>query len=125
MPSIDLWAGSSFPLGAWTDDVSKSQDFARLINDDSTSITIVRNGSPLSAQTVRIETFASGERTVTLNGVTHGVGAIVFGFNGHASITDTDIQPGDRFPHGSARFEVIAILADLENVIQAFCEAKR
>ena len=124
MPSIDSWAGATTALAAWRDDTSHAADFARIINDDTTSITVIRAGSPIAAQTVRIETMARGVTTFDVNGRQHNVDAIVFGYNGHATITDTDLQPLDRFAHGGARYEIIAVLVDLENVMQAMCEVK-
>lgn len=123
MPSVDAWAGDAFPLSAWTDDVSKSTDFARLIADDTTSITIVRDGSAIAAQTVRIETARSGDSVLDLQGRQHNVDAIVFGYMNHDTITDTDIRIGDRFTHDGVTFDVLAVLVDLESVVQAICEA--
>ena len=125
MPSADAWAGSSFPLATWSDDVSKSTDFARVMSDDLTSIVAIRNGSALSAQNVRVETARSGESRLDLNGRQHEIDAIVFGYAGHATLTDTDLEVGDRFAHQGYRFEVISVLVDLENVLQAFCEVKQ
>jgi hypothetical protein len=124
MPSIDAWAGDSTALAAWRDDTSHAVDFARIINDDTTSITVIRAGSPIAAQTVRIETMRRGETTFDVNGRQHNVDAIVFGYNGHATIADTDLVPLDRFAIGGRRYEIIAVLVDLENVLQAICEAK-
>ena len=124
MPSADAWAGNAFPLSTWTDDVSSSTDFARIIADKTQSITVDRLGVTQSAQTVRLETMTRGESTVEINGRQHGVDALVFGYNGHATITDTDLQPGDRFSVSGDRYEVIAVLVALDSVLQAFCEAK-
>ena len=60
MPDIDAWAGDSFPLGGWTDDVDDAVDMARLIQAKSTSITVVRDGTAQNAQTVRIEEVGRG-----------------------------------------------------------------
>ncbi len=124
MPNINEWAGSTFPLSGWSGELDQAYDTARLINDDLTSITVNRAGGDLSAQNVRVETKPSGNRTVLVNGVVHEVDAIVFGFRSHPTITDTDLQAGDRFMVDGVRLEVIAVLVDLENVIQAICEAK-
>lgn len=124
MPNINEWAGSTFPLSGWAGELNQAYDMARLINDDLTSITVIRAGSAMSAQNVRVETKPTGNSTVLVNGRVHEVNAIVFGFRSHPTITDTDLQAGDRFVVDGVRLEVIAVLVDLENVLQAICEAK-
>lgn len=121
---INAWAGSTFPLTAWSDDYDPAYDFARIIGDKTTSITVTRNGVAQTAQTVRIETMARGDTTITVNGRTHEIDAIVFGYNGHPTISDTDLQPGDRFVVDGARYEVIVVAVSLPDVLEAMCEVK-
>lgn len=123
MTRADAWAGSQ-PLANYTDDIDRGYDVARLIADKSTSITVQRAGSALSAQTVRIEEDR-GDRTVqTEAGQTRQVDAIVLGYKGHASISDTDLQPGDRFKTGGLAYEVIAIVPGLADSLQVYCRVR-
>ena len=124
MPDINAWAGNSFPLSAWSDDADQAYDTARIIADKTIAITATRLGVAQSAQNVRIETFSRGERSVTVNGVSHDVDAIVFGYAGHPTITNTDLQAGDRFVAYGQRFEVISVLVALPDIFQAHCQAK-
>lgn len=122
MPDFEAWRGDVYPLAAW-DDTDPAHEMARIIAHKSTSITVRRGAGDLAAQTVRIESMERGSRIVVVAGSMRNVDAIVFGYNGHPTITDTDLQAGDRFVVDGARFEVLAVLVGLNNALQAHCEA--
>ena len=122
MPNIDAWAGDTFPLMDWSNDADQATDAARIIADKSQSIVIAREGTNLAAQTVRLETSGGGGQIIDDAGRQHQVGATLWGYNGHPTITDTDVQPGDRFVDSeSMAYEVVAVLVSLPNRLQAIC----
>ena len=123
MPDIDAWIGDSFPLSSWIDP-DRSVDMARIISDKSTSIVIVRGDTTLSAQTVRIEEFRGDSSVQSEAGVTSMVDAVVFGYKGHPTLTDTDIQPQDRFSYESNLYEVVAVVPATEFGIQAYARVR-
>lgn len=125
MPSLNAWAGDSFPLSAWSDDYDMGVDTARLIADKSTSITVTRAGTPLAAQTVRIETLTGDRRMVTSGGTVYAMDALVVGYKSHPTVTNTDLKPGDRFYVDSTQYEVITLMPGLTDSLQAYCQVRR
>lgn len=124
MPSIDAWMGDSFPLSGWLDDVDQGVDTARLIADKSTSITVIRGGVAQTAQTVRIETLRT-ERTVqTAGGNTAVIDTAVIGYKGHPTITDTDLQRGDRFAVSGQMYEIVTVIPGTVDSLQAYATVK-
>ena len=124
MPDIDAWAGDSFPLGGWTDDVDDAVDMARLIQAKSTSITVVRNGTAQDAQTVRIEEVGRGRSYQSEAGETGQIDVVILGYKGHPSIDDTDIQRGDRFAHEGQGYEVVMVVPGLPDSFQAYAKVR-
>jgi len=121
MPSINGWAGNAFPLGSWTDDIDPGVDAARLIAAKTTSITVIRDGAALSAQLVRIEELGSRAREVqSPAGVTAIANVFILGYKGHPTITDTDLQTGDRFALAGAMYEILMVVPGLSDSLQAY-----
>ena len=125
MPSIDAWAGNSFPLSDWSDDVDPGVDNARLVADKSTSITVLRGSSTLSAQTVRIEDLGGRGRQVQIEaGVMAQADMLILGYKGHPTLADTNLQRGDRFVAGGVAYEVIVVTPGLVNQFQAYARVR-
>lgn len=121
MPDIDAWAGNTFPLSAWLDDISASVDTARILADKATDIVLVRAGVELDAQSVRIEDLRDRPRSYQTEGGDTGLAEIlILGYSNHPTITDTNIQRGDRFALDGAAYRVVAVVPGLENSLQAF-----
>ena len=120
MPSIDAWAGDAFPLADWSDDADPAVDNARITADKLTSITVVRAGVEQSAQNVRLEEMRGDRTIVTAAGQTATVDALIIGYKGHATITNTDLQRGDRFKADSLFYEVVAVVPNLSDSLQAY-----
>ena len=121
MPSIDNWAGNEFPLGHWLDDIHASVDTARLLIDKAVDIVLVRAGVELAAQSVRIEDLSNRPRTYQTDaGETALADTLILGYADHPTITDTDIQRGDRFALAGVGYTVVAVLPGLINSVQAF-----
>ena len=123
MSKIDAWTGNSFPLSDWID-VDRGVDTARLIADKSTSITIVRSGVAQAAQTVRIEDMGRPREVQTEGGQTAIADTLILGYYGHPTITDTDLQTGDRFAVSGVGYEIVALLVGLDNSLQAFARVR-
>lgn len=123
MPDIDAWTGNSFPLSDWLT-TNRAVDTAILIAEDSTSVTVVRDGSELSAQTVRIDALRQPRQVETENGQVITADALVVGYRGHSTIDDTDLQPGDRFKADGRAYEIVGLLPDLENGLHAIAKIR-
>lgn len=124
--NIDAWLGNAFPLSAWVDDHALGVDTAAIIADRPVSITVTRGATTLSAQTVRLEGTGTGRPVLGADGTTtHTITAVVIGYRNHPTITDTNLQPGDRFVVSSVLYEVIMVEPGLTTGLHAYCEAKR
>ena len=124
MGKADAWLGNSFPLSDWVDDVDRSINVARLIADKSTSITIVRAGVAQAAQTVRIEEMARPREVQTEGGQTALADVFILGYYGHPTITDTDLQTGDRFAVSGVGYEIVGLLVGMTDSLQAFAKVR-
>lgn len=121
MPNFNTWGGIK-PLGNWRDDINRAYDTARLIAEQPTTITLIRAGATLAAQTVRLERSNStpGELTANIARVAE-TEVVIIGYRGHPTIADTDVKRGDRFVHSGQTYEVIQVDARLDRV---FAHAK-
>ncbi len=125
MPDFQRWRSSDQAA------VSAVEAWLR-IQEQPTEIAIrresVAGGSvTLAAQTVRIEPGNGAREDLDVRrglNVLPGVQrAVVFGVRNHPTISDTDIQRGDRFVSGASEFEVLAVITAAGEV-QAVCEAR-
>jgi hypothetical protein len=123
MPDFNAWGGDTVPLSDWTGDLDRAHDTAREIAEKPASITILRAGGNLAAQTVRLEpTGGAGERQGA-NALVSRAGVIVLGYYGHPTITDTNIRRGDRFFAGGQEYSVTQVLPDIPDRLIAIAEA--
>lgn len=100
----------------------RAQDAWKRINDKPTSITLLRKGVTLSAQTVRVEyneffREASGGAGKMAAGT-----CVIFGVAGHPTVADTDIKRGDQFEAGNTIYIVLQVV-EYPGEVQARCEA--
>jgi hypothetical protein len=94
--------------------------------DKLTSITIVRAGSALDAQNVRIEDLSGrGRQVQTAPGITAQVDALIIGYKSHPTIDDTDLQVGDRFVVSGINYDVVAIVPGLVDQFQAYAKVRQ
>ena len=106
MPTID-WMTQPYPTG-WvaTKAAQRTASTARHISDKPVAIELHRNGTPLAAQTVRIEMASVpriGGQTVNVGQQTYIESCIVFG------LPTLDIAVGDRFGWGGNIYSVIGV----------------
>lgn len=113
MPDISTWGAESQPelLGS-------------LIPLKSTSITAIRNGVSLGAQTVRLETLSSQRQVVDETGRTYGIDAMVLGYKNHPSIADTNLQAGDTFKANGVSYEVVIVMPAHTDCLQAYLRVR-
>lgn len=121
MSRLDSWLGTT-PLSTWLDDHDQAVDTAALIADKPTSITVVRGATTLSAQTVRIDSLSGSRQITTSAGQVHQADGLILGYKGHPTIANTDIKPGDRFALGGVKYEVIALVPNLLDSLQAYAK---
>ena len=124
MASADGWTGNSFPLSDYLSSIDRGVDTARVIADKATSITAIRAGVAQAAQSVRIETAGRPAIYQTEAGQTAQADALIIGYAGHPTITDTDLQLGDRFAVGGVGYEIVALLPGLSNSLQAYAKVR-
>ena len=124
MPDIDGWTGNSFPLSDYLSSIDRGVDTARLVADKPTSITVVRGGVAQAAQSVRIETAGRPTIYQTEAGQTAQADVVIIGYAGHPTITDTDLQLGDRFAVGGVGYEIVGLLPGLSNSLQAYAKVR-
>lgn len=124
MSRIDSFLTDSFPLSDFIDDADPGVDTARVIGDKSTSITVVRGGSELAAQTVRLEPLPRPVDVQRDDNTTAKATVLVIGYKGHPTITDTDLQTGDRFAVDGQSLEIIMVQPGLNNTLQAYAKVR-
>jgi hypothetical protein len=112
VPNIDNIIGGGSAIAAGP---RAAAAWAR-IQDKPTSITIKRQNTTLSAQTVRVE-FSSTVREVQgSTGMSSRRDAIIFGIRDHDKLDDTDIQRGDQFALSSGLYRVVDVILTLGEV---------
>lgn len=113
-PNFDNWLGSE----------GQPIALAELISYKSTSITIVRGSTTLDAQTVRLETLGSQRQILGQNGQTHIVDAMILAPFNHPTLTDGDLQAGDRFNVDGVSYEVVIKMPAHVDCIQCFAKVR-
>jgi len=110
MPSLDAWltSGTAFPI--MTAAQRAVREWIR-IQDRPTSVVLNRAGVAQTAQTMRIEynNTASNFTDGTLVRTTKQQ-LTLFGVRSHPTVTDTNIQKGDRFTINGLQYEVKSLL---------------
>lgn len=109
---------------AWMADQDRAESIAELIALKDTSITVNRAGVDQTAQTVRLETLSAQRIMQTAGGITHVIDAMALGYKNHPTISDTDLQAGDRFVAGGVAYEVIIVMPAHESSVQAYLKVR-
>lgn len=82
------------------------------INDKPSSITIYRNATAQTAQTVRLE-FDDGTKQDALSkagGTTNERELVIFGVKDHPTITTTDLKDDDGFTYDGQTYQVKGVI---------------
>lgn len=124
------WFATSRLLGAWREREGRPGSVAQMIADDPFSISITREASgvttTLAAQTVRIAQRGTTGTEAFLrmgSGVNSRQDVVILGYKNHPTITDTNIQYGDRFAYNGKYYRVNLIERDFSDRIIALAEA--
>jgi len=123
MANFDTWlTQGNEPISV----TSRAVDAWNRINRNPTSITIIqKDETELAAQTVRIEFDNSMDSERKGDGGGGGMSArrdaIVFGVKNHPTVTDTNIQRGDRFAVNGQIYRVVQVIL-VPGEVQATCE---
>lgn len=119
MPSANWWGDG---LGIEREGV-RAQRAERRINDKPVTLVLRRAGTPLAAQTVRIEGSGarrSGALDTTNTSTTVGT-VVVVGLHGHPTLADFNVQVGDRFGLDGSMYTVLSVTTHAGE-IQAMCQ---
>jgi hypothetical protein len=103
---------------------SQPEVIGSLIPLKPTSITVIRDGAALAAQTVRLETLSSDRQMQGQNGRIYSVDAMALGYKGHSTQPDCDLQAGDTFEADEVGFEVIAVMPAHTDCLQAYLRVR-
>jgi hypothetical protein len=124
MPDFDNYLGVTSGKIDTVLNFDDAPTVGRRIAQRTTSITIIRAGVEQDAQNVRIE--------ASLGASPQGVGGdnvgatdrtmYVIGYKNHATITDTDIQRGDRFLYDGIMYEVDSLVPNFDDRVVANCK---
>lgn len=110
------------------EDANRAASVWAWINRKPDIVTLVRGETALAAQTVRIEfnTTTRGTELKSDTGASSKQYAMIFGIQGHATETDTNIQRGDQFsylsPNGALNYEVLSVDKTQIGQVQAIAE---
>lgn len=106
------------------DAADRASDTWERICEQPVSVTLIRNGTALTAQTCRIEydTTKDGAGVISEAGQSSQQWVIVYGVSGHPSVTDMDIARNDLFAYDGQRFRVVSLIK-VPGEVQARAEA--
>lgn len=124
MPNFDAWLADSGALATWRGDVGRAVSVGNIIADKPVSIIVQRGGTELDAQVVRLDTYGSDTETEYFfnTGLLHTQGFVLTGYKNHPTITDTDVETGDKFSYDSRVWEVKKVEATMPHLLQALVE---
>lgn len=111
-------------VNAYANAESQPELLGSLIPLKSTSITAIRNGTPLAAQTVRLETLSGDKHMTGPSGRTYSIDGFVLGYLNHPTIANTNLQAGDTFAVNGVSFEVIAVMPAHTDCLQAYLHVR-
>lgn len=120
---VSDWLGSSASLSAWRGTVDRANDTARRIAERSSTITIQRVGAADHAETVRLEVMSLPDEERGTAGKVAVSRVLIVGYKDHATVTDTDIQRGDRFYYDGLWYDVTQVMPAIPDRFQAVADA--
>lgn len=106
MPDFNLYMRDMTAIDA----VARAVGAWNRIQRDPVSVVVVREGTALDAQTVRIEADNIARPVASDAGRTGNIRRVVYGVRGHPAVADTDLLRGDRFVTGGVLYEIVQII---------------
>lgn len=110
MPSFSNWLTTTLAQQHRADDAWQR------IQEKPTSVVLKRNGSDLTAQTVRLEMDSTVQRNGSQVADVDMQRIVVFGVKGHETVADTNIQRGDRLVAYSTQWEIDLVVVTFGEV---------
>jgi hypothetical protein len=107
MVNFNAWRGSHTTA---ISDADRAVSLWGIIQRDPTSIQFRRDGTLLSAQSVRIESDNIVSEKGNPNGSTAQGNIVVYGIADHPTVTDTDMQRDDRFWLDNVEYEITDVV---------------
>lgn len=102
------------------DNASRAEATWRMIQRNPSTITLNRGSVNIEAQTMRLTWGTIGDDSRNEAGGQQNDGrCVLFGVKNHPTVTDTNIQRGDRFAIGLVEYEVYEVLY-LVGSVQAY-----
>lgn len=127
MPNYSGWLSTNSRARDWRgEDDPRPAGVAQMIADKPAEITIIRGGTALDEQTVRIDVFGSSvnERLgMGSNAYTNTQRVLVLGYRNHDTIDDTDIQTQDEFAFDGNFYRVVKVESGFVDRVEAVAEA--
>jgi len=120
MVNFNSWMQQDSPI----DESARAARAWNLIQRNPSQITILRNSTVLSVQTVRVG-YSNTERTFKGSSADGAVrDAVIFGVRNHPDedVSDTNIRRGDMFELNGQEFKVINVVY-VPGSLQAYSEA--
>lgn len=108
-------------LSSWNAD--RASDTAARIAERPVDIVVIRGGTKLDAQTVRVEPLGWPGQQRGENATVANTAVLVTGYKDHPVMADTDLRRGDRFMVDGQMVTVTAILVMVPGRLLAIAEA--
>lgn len=113
MTDLNAWLGSSTTLDDWStaiDATERAYDTARRIAERTASIVVLRKTGNLAAQTMRIDLNGGPSEQSGTNETASNQSVLVTGYDGHPTITNTNLRRGDRFFYDGDMYTVTQVV---------------
>lgn len=102
-------------------ETDRAVDAWKRISEKPTSVTMKQDdGTAVAAQTVRIEWDSTSSEAAGPGGQSSIRRGTMFGVRNHPTVTDTNVQRGNRFALNSYQYRVIDVLTTLGEVQARF-----
>lgn len=97
-----------------------------VINDNPVSLTFRTGaGTPVSAQTVRVDSDNSASDAESTSGVAPRRKLVITGVKGHPTVADTDVKKGYTFLLNGLQYRVVDVLPGIVGEVQAIAEVQQ
>jgi hypothetical protein len=127
MPDFTGYLRSDGKVESLLDTDNQANSVAWMIDRNGESIVLVRANVAQTAQTVLLVPFGQGERpseSRSDTGETISYDVLLIGVRGHDTLTDFNVQRGDKFKYNSVWHEVLEVDKTLKGKTEARCVAR-
>ena len=127
MPSLSGYLRANDHDEIWLDSLNRADNVQWMIDRDGVSITLIRDGTPQTAQNALLVPIASGARgneSRHETGESSSLDMLLIGVRGHGTETDFDVKRGDVFTLNTVRYEVIDVNKAITGKTEANVKAR-